>query len=105
MERSLVRAWRDAAGLTLEALGKGFRPPRDRHRVGEIERRENSMTVDLILEVIHAFGRAGKPIGPAGAEDHVRLSIFFGGPEEADSRRALFKAVREVAAQEGGRRG
>lgn len=70
--------------------------------MSEIETRDNSMGVVEILEIIHAFGRLGKPIGPAGASDQVRLSVFFGGPDAVDARAALVKAARDVVEQEGG---
>lgn len=97
LERQLIRQWRKAQGLTLAELGKAIRPVRKSvARMSEVETRDNSMGVIEILEVIHAFGRAGKPIGPPDASDQIRLSIFFAGPDDADARKALIKAARDV---------
>jgi hypothetical protein len=105
LERQLIRAWRKRFGLTLEELGKGFRPHRDRHMVGQIEGgRGGSMRVSLLIDVIHAFTRVGRPIGPPGASDSIRLSIFFAGPDAADAREAFVRSARDVVAQEVGER-
>ena len=102
LERRLVREWRETHGMTLNELGKGFRPKRNRHLVHQIENGKGSMTVTLILAAIHAFGRVGKPIGPEDASDQVLLAIFFGGPDAREARAAMAKAAREIIALGGG---
>jgi hypothetical protein len=104
LERALAREWRESHGLTMAELGRGFDPPRSLQRVRDIEDQPGSMTVSLILELIRAFGRIGKPIGPAEASDYVRLSVFFGGPGADDARAAFVKAARVIVEREAGAR-
>lgn len=83
LERQLIRKWRAFHSLTLARLGGAIRPKKKSvARMSEIETRDNTMGVAEILEVIHAFVRLGKPIGPSGASDQERLAIFFAGPME-----------------------
>lgn len=100
LDRALARAWRKAHGLTLQELGQGFDPPRSLQRVRDIEDQAGHMTVTLILELIQAFRRIGKPI--PGATDQLCLSTFFAGPDLLDARAAQVKADRDVAEMEAG---
>lgn len=106
-ERTLVRKWRESLNLTLEAVGKAYRPKaKTVARISEIELRENAMQVDSILEVIDAMQRAsGYDFGPT---PRLRLVRFFQGYGYDDAlaraETAVGQAHRDIRAERRGAR-
>jgi transcriptional regulator with XRE-family HTH domain len=65
----VVRELRQEAGLTQERLG--YLAKLSRNYVGQVERGENSPTLDAVAALARAFGKSARELISA-AEDRVR---------------------------------